>query len=295
MKRKIFKHPVIGGIFFVLFIATVIYTKNRFEGILSHISQLVVILEAGLALYFTFNFKKTYKETGKNFKKTSILSIGVFAVIIPLTILAGMHFFGDRGYYLLSIIVVLEALVPFFVFYEKKKANIRQLVVISIICAFAVIGRVIFFALPQFKPTAAIIMIAGVCFGGETGFLCGALAAFLSNIYYGQGVWTLWQMLSMGMMGALSGLVTGMGWVKKDKISLSLLGAFLVFVVYGFIMNTSGVIAFNDYPTAQMFAAAYIAGVPFDLIHAASTAFFMWFLAEPLEEKMDRIILKYNL
>ncbi len=293
MKKQIFKNPVIGGIFFVLFVVTAIYTNGRFEGWADYVSQIIVIAELFLALQFTFNFGR--KKEIKNLIRSKAASLLIFLVLIPATILAGMYLFGDRGYYLMSILIVIEAMIPFFIFYEKKRLNIKQLVVISVICAFAVIGRVIFFAVPQFKPTAAIIMIAGICFGGETGFLCGALSAFLSNIYYGQGTWTLWQMLSMGALGAISGVLVSKGWIRRDKLSLSVFGALAVFVLYGFIMNTSGVIMYNDYPTAEMFVSAYVMGAPFDLIHAASTAFFMWFMSEPLEEKFERIIVKYNL
>ncbi len=295
MNKKIFKNPVLGGIFFILFIFLAFFAEKRVTGVWVSITQLGVILSAGLALFFTFNFKKTEKENDRNFIKTRSLSMIMFLIIIPITILAGMYLFDNRRYYIMSLLVILEAIIPYFILYEKKAANVRHITVISIICAFSVIGRVIFFALPQFKPTAAIIMLSGICFGGETGFLCGAISAFLYNIYFGQGPWTLWQMLSMGVLGALAGLLTSCGIVKKNKLSLSVFGFLAVLVVYGLIMNTSGVISFNDHPTADMFAAAYIGGLPFDLVHAAGTAFFMWFISDTVMEKADRIILKYRL
>ena len=40
---------------------------------------------------------------------------------------------------------------------------------------------------------------------------------------------------------------------------------------------------------------AYITGVPADAVHALSTALFLWFLSEPMLEKLDRVKVKYGL
>ena len=42
-------------------------------------------------------------------------------------------------------------------------------------------------------------------------------------------------------------------------------------------------------------AAVYGAAVPFNLVHAASSAVFLYFLAEPMGQKLERIKLKYGL
>jgi len=39
----------------------------------------------------------------------------------------------------------------------------------------------------------------------------------------------------------------------------------------------------------------YATGFPLDLVHAAATAFFIWFLSQPMLEKLDRVRLKYGL
>ena len=35
-------------------------------------------------------------------------------------------------------------------------------------------------------------------------------------------------------------------------------------------------------------------GIPFDLIHALGTAFFLWFISEPMIDKLERIKIKYG-
>ena len=50
-------------------------------------------------------------------------------------------------------------------------------------------------------------IIAGVAFGGEAGFLVGAIVGLVSNMFLGQGPWTPWQMFSFGIIGFLAGVL----------------------------------------------------------------------------------------
>ena len=48
-------------------------------------------------------------------------------------------------------------------------------------------------------------------------------------------------------------------------------------------------------PTFEILLAAYAVGFPVDLVHAVATAAFLWFISQPLLEKLDRIKAKYGL
>ena len=152
-----------------------------------------------------------------------------------------------------------------------------------------------FFTLPQFKPVVALVIIAGVCFGGETGFLVGAVTGFVSNFFFGQGPWTPWQMLSFGIIGFIAGILFKKGFLRKTKLSLMIFGFFATFFIYGGIINPASVIMWQNKITWEMIASAYIMGIPFDLIHSVSTVFFLWFISEPMIEKLERIKIKYGL
>lgn len=52
---------------------------------------------------------------------------------------------------------------------------------------------------------------------------------------------------------------------------------------------------FQAKPKIEMFYLAYIQGIPFDLIHATATVVFLFFIARPMLEKLDRIKVKYGL
>jgi energy-coupling factor transport system substrate-specific component len=66
-------------------------------------------------------------------------------------------------------------------------------------CGIAITSRAIFIWLPHFKPMTAIIIITGIAFGTESGFLAGTISEFVSNFIFGQGPWTQWQMFALGI------------------------------------------------------------------------------------------------
>ena len=214
--------------------------------------------------------------------------------LIPLTIWFGITRLDDRKYYFISLLVIVESMIPFFLIFEGRKPRARELVIVAVMCAIGVAGRAAFFWLPQFKPVAAVVIIAGAALGAETGFLTGAVIAFVSNLFFGQGPWTPWQMFAFGLIGLLAGLLFYQR-EKKSRIALCIYGAAAVLLLYGGLLNPAAEVMFQGNPTWQMIALAYVRGIPFDLIHAAATAFFLWVAALPMLEKLDRVRSKYGL
>ncbi|MBQ9922480.1 MAG: ATP-binding cassette domain-containing protein, partial [Clostridia bacterium] len=123
----------------------------------------------------------------KKLTKRTLLSMVLILIFIPLTIYMGISLFGDRKYYFISLLIILETMIPFLSMFESRKPKARELIIISVLCAVAVAGRAAFLMLPQFKPVVAIVIIAGICFGAETGFLVGGVTGFVSNFFFGQG------------------------------------------------------------------------------------------------------------
>lgn len=227
--------------------------------------------------------------------KKVLAAMTVVLLASAAEIYAGIRFFGDRKYYFISLLIIFETLIPIFVLFENRRPHARELVLISALCAAAVAGRTVFYAFPQFKPVAAMVIITGVCFGCEYGFLVGVGSAFLSNFLFGQGPWTPWQMFAFGLIGFLSGVLADVGIVKPKRVSLCVFGFAAVLLIYGIIMNTSYVFQSQSKINPQMLVAACASGLPFDLVHALSTVFFLWFISEPLIEKSERIKTKYGL
>ena len=132
-------------------------------------------------------------------------SILALLVLVPLTLLGGTVLFQGRRYFFLSLLLLFEALAPMALSFEASGPGPRRLVVLAVLTALAAAGRAAFFMLPQFKPMAAVAILAGAAFGGQAGFLVGAASMLVSNFFFVQGVWTPWQMAAMGLLGLLAG------------------------------------------------------------------------------------------
>lgn len=142
-------------------------------------------------------------------KKSRIATLIVFFVLIPLTLIVGSRLSG-RAFYVTSTLVIVELLIPFFLAFEGRRPQARELVVLAVMCALAVAGRVAI-PIPSFKAIFGIIMIAGIAFGPESGFLVGAISALASNFFYSQGPYTPWQMMAYGAGRDAGGLCVRRG------------------------------------------------------------------------------------
>ena len=234
------------------------------------------------------------KRDGKVSRRTWI-ALALMVIIVPLILYLSVRIFHGRRYMVCSLIVVVAAMLPFFMMFEGRKPKAREIMVISVLAAIGVAGRAAFFMLPSFKPIAAIVILTGVSFGGEAGFLVGCMVMMISNIFMGHGPWTPWQMFAFGVIGFLAGILYQKGILKARKSDLCIYGFLSVFLIYGGIMNPASILMSYGYITKESLIAYYISGAPVDLVHATSTVIFLWFMSRPLLEKLERIKRKYGL
>lgn len=214
------------------------------------------------------------------------------AALVPV-VLAASAFVGQTSPAVLPALFLLLAMTPFFLHFERSRPQARQIVPIAILSALAAVGRVAFAFAPNFKPTTAIILISGFCFGPSAGFLTGAVAALASNFFFGQGAWTPWQMAAWGLTGLLAGLFSRSR-AKESPAVLAVLGVLAAFL-FGAVMNLWHILGFIRPLTLETVLAAYAASLPFDLAHAGSTAVFLLVLGRSWIARIDRIRRKFGL
>ena len=231
----------------------------------------------------------------RKLRKRTVTATLLILLLIPLTLFVGVYYFAGRKYYFISLLILLECMLPFFLIFEGRKPQVRELVLIAVLVALNVAGRAAFFMLPEFKPGVAMTILAGVAFGGETGFLVGAMTMLVSNMLFSQGPWTPWQMFAMGIIGWLAGVLYRKGVLRRGRLSLCIFGVIASTVIYGGIMNPASALMWSHTINWKIIVSYYVTGVPVDLVRAMATFVFLWLGAEPMLEKLDRIKTKYGL
>ena len=226
-------------------------------------------------------------------KALKILPACLILLTAVLIVLWQIFFAETTSVYLISAIVLLISMIPFLLTFERSAPSARELALMAVLIALAVASRAVFYLVPQFKPIAAVVIVSAVCLGAERGYIIGAFSAFVSNFIFGQGIWTPFQMVALGLVGFFAGLIFKK--IKPNRWSLASVGFVLAFALYGIIADSSSALVMvNDFNFAS-FLAVYGAGVPFSAIFGGATAVFLFLFGEAFIKKLDRINTKYGI
>lgn len=226
-------------------------------------------------------------------KKRRWVSALLVFVGIPLLIACGVVFLRDRQYTAISLLIALLGCLPFFLAFEKRRPQARELVVIAVMSAISVMGRLLFSFVPGFKPVTAFTVLTGGIFGAESGFLTGAMTALVSNLFFGQGPWTPFQMLIWGLIGWFAGILGKHNWLDKRW----------VLVLYGIIsggafslcMDIWTVLSVDAAFSWARYGAAVLSSLPFMATYALSNVVFLLLLYGPVGKKLARLKTKYGI
>lgn len=232
-------------------------------------------------------------KLAKKFPWRTVFSFGIYLVLIPLVIFMGVKLFADRKYNIISIIIAFLACVPFFIGFEKGKTGARELVVIAVMTAISVLGRLIFAPIPGFKPVTAVVIITGIAYGMQAGFVTGSLSAIVSNIFFGQGPWTPFQMFVWGFLGLLAGLIFKCG--KKPNMIVLMVVGVIGGVLFSVMMDIWSVLNIDEMWNWSRYLALLISSLPFMAIYAVSNVVFLFLLTNPFLQKLNRVKDKYGL
>jgi energy-coupling factor transport system substrate-specific component len=139
----------------------------------------------------------------------------------------------------------------------------KEVAIIATLAAAAAAGRVLLAPVPDVQPLTDIAVVTGVALGARAGIGVGATAAFVSNFFLGQGLWTPWQMLAWGGCGAAGALLAPL---LRRRIPFAIT-CFVLGYAYGFVLDLWNWYGFYPHTWAA-FLARQAAGFPFDTAHA---------------------------
>lgn len=230
------------------------------------------------------------------------LSLTIMVLLVPLAVVLFTRL--RQSFYLSGLTIIVLTIAAFFLHFESRKPQARELVLLAVLCALAVASRAAFGFVPHFKPMLAIVMLTGIAFGPEAGFLCGAISGFASNFIFGQGPWTPWQMFAYGIGGMLAGLFALCGILKKsprawrdggwrDILGLTVFGFLCILLVVGPLLDTSTFFMAGFSASSPL--AIYLAGVPVNCVHGSAVALTMLLFGKPLLDRLRRIQIKYGM
>jgi energy-coupling factor transport system substrate-specific component len=158
---------------------------------------------------------------------------------------------------------------------NEMELHTKDISFIAIFTAFTSIMRVPFVVLPNVQPCSYLIFCAGYVFGPFIGFVIGGLTAVISNIFLGQGPWTLYEMIGWGFIGIVGGLINRRENLTPNRYLIAILGLILGFI-YGWITNLWSFFILNaPSRTWAAFLSINILSIPFDIAHGLSNFVFL--------------------
>lgn len=191
-----------------------------------------------------------------------------------------------------TLLIMAIVIAGFIAYFEKQSVGVEKIVIIALLSAIAIAGRVLFSMFPSVQPSSFIIIMAGMCFGGQIGMLTGIITAFSSNLILGQGPWTLPQMLCWGIMGLMSGVMGNI--LDRHKIFRIIYGFSWGFL-FGWAMNIYFITGYDTTTGFANYIAACVLSFPFDLAHAAANAILLACAGDSFIWTFKRISVKYGI
>lgn len=230
-------------------------------------------------------------------KSNNKVLFATFVVVLCVLVVTVMpRIVGSSNYYATSSVVIALALLPFIFSFGGRKPKAMELIVLAVLCVIGIAARAAFVAFPAFKPMTGIIIITGMAFGPQAGFLTGIMTLFLSNFIFGHGPWTPWQMFAFGFAGFISGLLADRGILPKTNRNIvAIYGYLLIQLVVGPFLDLSSFVMTIGLPTNTSIWDMLKSGFSYNMVHGVAVALLILLLYDPIMEKLERIKVKYGM
>ena len=187
-------------------------------------------------------------------------------------------------YWGLLIALIIGLFYAAFKLFEKSKPTVENIVVIALLIAIAIIGTLPTSAVPGLQIASFIIIMTGIVFGKQTGFITGVLTPVVIGLFAGLGFWTLFQMLGFGLMGLTAGIFAPK---LESNTYLRAAFGFIWGLLYGWITNIS-MFPFLQEINIGTIMGVYASSLVFDLIHGIVTAILLVALFGPFKRIFSR-------
>lgn len=213
------------------------------------------------------------------------------SLILIAGLVAGVVWLPEHGL-VMSLLLLGVSFLILMIRFELRRVQARELVLLAVLGGVAAVSRIPFATLPSVQPTTFVIMMTGLVFGSESGFIVGCLAALVSNMLLGQGPWTPWQMLAWGFIGGAIGLLKN--WKGMRLLWIQCLVGALAGYFFGWVMNIWEILSLHLTSWKECLAL-YSGSFYFDTAHAATNVIFLALFSKSWGKQLSRFKVKYGI
>ena len=217
-----------------------------------------------------------------------IIGLGTAAFTAPVLSPSPLDILQNWG--LTSVILVALTIGAFFFEFEGSAIGTKEIAIVGILSTVSAVIRIPFAAIPSVQPCTYLIICAGYVFGPLAGFMVGAMTALVSNLFLGQGPWTIYQMFAWGMAGVSAGYLKRLNPGRRQLMAFGVLWGYLFGVIVNIWFWTSFI-----YPlTPRTFIVSQLNSLWFDTAHAVANAIFLGLLGKKTIAILERFHKKFQ-
>ncbi|HJL59275.1 MAG TPA: DUF6580 family putative transport protein, partial [Candidatus Thalassarchaeaceae archaeon] len=103
---------------------------------------------------------------------------------------------------------------------ERRVDSGQTLIALALIAVVGIVGRIILEPLPNISPVTILILLAGAHYGVRHGVALATVIAFVSNLFLGHGLWTLYQAAGWSLVACTGAYLST--WLVNSEGKLNL-------------------------------------------------------------------------
>ncbi len=226
-------------------------------------------------------------------KKLNLVRALLYTVLALMIFILARPFGVSFNWALYAFALTSLVLLILWCDFEARHYDARMISLLAVMCAFTVVSRQIIHGV-EFSPVFFLVIITGYMFGFAPGFAVGSTVMLVSNFFLGQGPWTMFQMVGLGLCAALASFLPK---TKNTRLTILYLGAYSVAsaYLYGFFMDFFSWIVFVPTHTINSYLGVALAGMVANTSRAVGNAFFVLALYKPVHAVLERFKRRFTI
>ncbi|CCF13269.1 putative membrane protein [Brevibacillus laterosporus GI-9] len=147
--------------------------------------------------------------------------------------------------------------------HKASLSSVRGITLLAILAALSVAGRIALSSIPNVQPVTTFVILMTILMGLRYGLLLAIIVMILSNMVLGIGIWIIPQIIAYCIIVVVTGIFIRPVFPKLSLFVMAIYAGFTG-MLYGFVNSLCQVPLYGS----TYFLVYYLAGVPYDTMHA---------------------------